>query len=443
MAYLTDVWNVVSDAPSLVVAVLGGMLVCFCFLRPRWKWWLYPVLLTFTFLSIPIWDKLFLTGNDASNAYSILITCLGYWVDILVLITFRERFGATIALLFTLSILNRMFVFLGYALHALLQVLTRGRMDMAVSVVLVMTAMYVILFFVCWLALRKKSRALIQLEGNRRNWVVLAGIAVFAKLIIDFCSNYAFGLNPFSDRKIIWAMIALCVFYIAVLILYLYSISTTRKHLELKASADRLTFEKEAQQRYYETQLHNQEELHRMRHDMNGHLATITRLLEGNNKEEAIRYLADLGNFTVSHQAKIYSDDPYLNAVITNYAAVFAENGVPFEHDIQLGRIELHHLEICLALNNALQNALEASLKLPPEQRYVKLQVKAKQNHFLFRLTNRFYGELIADDGLPCSTKESTGHGYGLSSIRSAAESLGGFAVYKDEDGLFVLDVAM
>jgi len=79
--------------------------------------------------------------------------------------------------------------------------------------------------------------------------------------------------------------------------------------------------------------------------------------------------------------------------------------------------MELHHVEICLALNNA----LEASLKLPPEQRYVKLQVNAKQDRFLFRLTNRFHGELIADGGLPCSTKEGTGHGYGLSSIRSAA----------------------
>ncbi len=443
MTYLTAVLNIVLDTPSLVVAVLGGMLVCVCFLRPRWKWWLYPVLLMFTFLSIPILDKLFTTEFHGPNVYSILITCLGYWVDILVLISFRERLGATITLIFTLSIFNRMFVFLGYVLHTLLQALTRGRMDMAVSVVLAMAVMYVILSLICWLFLRKKGRALIQMKGNRRNWVVLAGIAVSAKLIIDFCSNYAFNLNPSSDSKIIWAMIALCVFYIAVLILYLYSISTTRKHLELKASSDRLTFEKEAQQRYYETQFHNQEELHRMKHDMDGHLATISRLLEGDNKEEAVRYLADLGNYTVSHQEKIYSDDPYLNAVVTNYAAVFAENGIPFEHDIQLGRMELHHVEICLALNNALQNALEASLKLPPEQRYVKLQVKAKQNRFLFRLTNRFHGELIADGGLPCSTKEGTGHGYGLSSIRNAAESLGGFAECKGEGDMFVIDVAM
>lgn len=443
MTYLTAVWNVVSDTPSLAVAAFGGMLFCVCFLRPRWKWWFYPALLAFTFLSIPILDNLFTTVFHGSNVYSILITCLGYWVDILVLITFRERLGATITVLFTLSILNRLFVFLGYVLHTLLQVLTCGGIDIAVSVVLAMAAMYVILILICWIFLRKKGRALIQMKGNRRNWAVLAGISIFAKLIIDFCSNYAFDLNPFSDGKIIWAMIALCVFYIAVLILYLYSISTTRKHLELKASSDRLTFEKEAQQRYYETQLHNQEELHRMKHDMDGHLTTISRLVEGDNKDEAVRYLADLGNYTVSHQETIYSDDPYLNAVVTNYATVFAENSIPFEHDIQLGRMELHHVEICLALNNALQNALEASLKLPPEQRYVKLQVKAKQNHLLFRLANRFHGELIADGGLPCSTKEGIGHGYGLSSIRNAAESLGGFAVYKEEDGLFVLDVAM
>jgi len=181
-----------------------------------------------------------------------------------------------------------------------------------------------------------------------------------------------------------------------------------------------------------------------MKHDMNGHLTTVSHLLTENNKDEAVRYLADLTDYTESHQKELYSDDPYLNAVVTNYTEVFSENETTFEHDIQLDRMRLHHVEMCLVLNNALQNALEASLKLPPEQRYVRLRVKTNQSLLLFRITNRFDGKQDITDGeFPHSTKNGTGHGYGLFSIRDAAESLGGFAVCNSESDLFVLDVAM
>jgi hypothetical protein len=336
-----------------------------------------------------------------------------------------------------------MFTFWGYVLYMPLNAVTGGDMDISTPVILVLIIMYSAICLVSWLGLREKGRKLIQTQLQRHNWAILAGITVSAKLIIDFCSDYVFDLNPYSDIKIIQAMVALCAFAVAVLALYLYSTVTTLNRSELKAAANRLAFEKEAQQRYYETQLHNQEELRRMKHDMNGHLTTISRLLAEDNKDEAVRYLAGLGDYAWSHQKELYSDDPYLSAVVTNYAAIFKENSITFEHEIQTCKLEQHHVEMCIALNNALQNALEASLKLPPEQRFVKLQVKMKQGRLLLRVTNRFDGKLAIDGGIPRSTKGGIGHGYGLANIRDASESLGGFAVCKSEGDMFVLDVAM
>ncbi len=443
MTYLAYVLEVLSHSPSTVIVAIGGMLLYACFLRPRWKWWLYPALVALTFLALPALFALFTAVFDESNSYSILVTLLGYWVDILVLICFRERFGAIIALLFTQGILNRLCTFFGYILHIPLNAMLGGGLQVAVSIELMFVVMYTVILLVCWLALRKKGRQLIQTQLSRYNWGALAGFAVSAKLIIDFCSDYAFELNPYSDTKIIWAMIALCAFSIAVLSLYLYSVLTTLKSLEMKAASDRLAFEKETQKRYYEAQLQNQEELRRMKHDMNGHLTTVSQLLAEENNDEAVRYLDGLSDYAESHHKELYSEDPYLNAVVTNYSVLFAGNDTTFELEIQPVRIKLHHVEMCMALNNALQNALEASLKLPPEQREVRLQTKTKQGRFLFRITNRFGGELIMDDGLPRSTKKDTGHGYGLWSIRNAAESLGGFVTCKTEGNMFMLDVAL
>lgn len=443
MIYLSYVWKILSQVPGMVAVTLGNMMVVFYFFRPRFKWWLYPTLVVITYLALPMIYKLNIVFFGETTDYSLLMACLGYWDDLLVLVTFRDGFWKIVSLIFTLSILNRLFTFWGYILYMPLNALMDGHMNTQVSVTLVIAIMYGVISILCWLVLQDKGRQFIQTELRGRSWMVLGSIAVSAKLIIDFCSDYVFALSPYSHTKIIWAMIALSTFVLAVLALYFYSTLTTMKHLELKASTHRLTFEKEVQQRYYETQLHNQEEVRRMKHDMNGNLNTIYRLLLEDNKEEALRYMAELGDYAKSHEKALYSHDPYLNAVVSNYAAVFAENHITFQQDIQLGKMEIHHVEMCLVLNNALQNALEASLKLLPEQRYVRLQIKTKQSQFLFRISNRFNSQLIIHDELPCSTKKGEGHGYGLTIIRETAESVGGFALCKIEDDMFVLDVAM
>ncbi len=443
MTYLASVWKILSNSPGLITVTIGNMLVLFCFLRPRWQWYIYPFLVSITFFALPILYKFGTQIIDSANANSILLTVLGYWGILIILVAFGEGFFKSSALTFSLCILNRMFVFCGYILHIPLNALTAGNMDSEVSVTIFIAVMYTLISLVCWLTLREKGRHLFQTQLHSHNWVVLACVAFTAKLIIDFCSDYVFNLNPYSDNQLIWAMIALCAFVVAVLILYLYSAITMLKHSQLKAAAERLTFEKEAQQRYYETQLHNQEEIRRTKHDINGHLTTISHLLADDNKDEAVSYLSALSKYTENHQKVLYSDDLYINAVVTNYAEIFAENHITFEHDIKLGKIENHHVEICLTLNNALQNVLEASLKLPPKQRYVKLQIKTKQSRFLLRITNLFDGELIMNGGIPRSTKESEGHGYGLISIRDAVESLGGFMICKNENNMFILDVAI
>jgi len=443
MTYLSSVWYLLVNNISTIAAIFGNMLVLLCFLRLRWKWWLYPGLVMITILTLLMVFMFSKVLFGVSIAHSVLLICLGYWNDILILITFRERFWSMVSLFFTLSILNRMFTFWGYLLYIPLNALTNRNLDIKVSITLVMIIMYGVISLVCWFALREKGCELIQTKLHRHNWILIVCITIFAKLTIEFCSNYAFEMNPYSDRKIIWAMTTICIFVLTVLVLYIYSTLTTTKHLELRAATDRLNFEKEAQQRYYESLFHNHEELRRMKHDMYGHLSTISRLLKEDKNNEALCYLDDLGDYAESHQKELYSDDPYLNAVVTNYVAIFRENDTLFEHDIQIGKMDLHHVELCLALNNAFQNALEASLKLPPKQRNVNLQVKTKQNRLLFRVTNRFEGELNIEDGLPNTTKKNDGHGYELISIRDAAESVGGFAICRVDGDMFVLDVAI
>ena len=355
MLYLNDVWKIISSSYGMFAVSIGNILVLFCFLQSRFKWWFFPSLVALYYLSLPFIYKLDFILFGTQTTSNILLAFLGYFADILILICFKEHFWKKITLIFTLHILNRLFTFWGYILHVPLNALFNEKWEVQASVTLVIVIMYALISVVCGLSLKDKCRKLFQIELRRHNWVVLGSIAVSAKLIIDFCSDYAFSLNPYSERKIIWAMISLSTFVLGVLVLYLYNILTIMKHLELKASTDRLVFEKQAQQRYYETQLHNQEELRRMKHDMNGHLNTISRLLSEDKKDNALRYLAELNDYAQSNQKSLYCEDPYLNAVVTNYVEMFGRNETQFEQEIQIGKLELYHVELCCKTRSKLR----------------------------------------------------------------------------------------
>jgi len=83
-----------------------------------------------------------------------------------------------------------------------------------------------------------------------------------------------------------------------------------------------------------------------MKHDMNGNLSTIYHLLSEDNYNEATRYLTELCDYAENHQKILYCEDPYLNAVVINYVKAFETNNTLFEQDIQLGKFELHHVEM-------------------------------------------------------------------------------------------------
>ena len=84
------------------------------------------------------------------------------------------------------------------------------------------------------------------------------------------------------------------------------------------------------------------------------------------------------------------------------------------DYHIGIGDEELPVTELCLILNNALENAVEASLTMPEGERIIKVQATVRQNQFLLRVSNRFEGCLTAAGGLPVSTKEGTNRQHGV-----------------------------
>lgn len=193
----------------------------------------------------------------------------------------------------------------------------------------------------------------------------------------------------------------------------------------------------------YEAQLENQRMIRQMKHDMKAHFAALTGMLAEGRSEEAKSYLQEASDYSDELAGSKYCEDPYLNGVLTQFVARFEKLETAIEIDVSVPIIITHRVELCLILSNALENAWEASQKLPVRERFVSLQMRKKHNNLLLiRIKNHCDKRLVTREGtLPKSTKQEAGHGFGLPTMKELAARLGGEIVCYAEGGLFVVDV--
>lgn len=431
MNYPTELGYFLVENKSAIAAITGNTLICMALLTPRWKWWTIPVFLLLFIVSTPLLFSLLSETN-----YTVSLTIIGYSLSFLNLLWFSNSIWQTLSLCITLSIINRLCTFLGYAISA-----GTDTNNYVISVFVVICTVNLILAFISWVWVRKFIRQLKHLVLRHFLWPLLSMMSIIAKLLVDFCSNNAFDLNPASDQTIIWSMIALCVFALSMLAMLLFNTISSAMLAAEKSISDHLTYALDVQKRQYESQLQTQEEIRRMKHDIKGHLITVTNLLQSGKQEEAKRYLGKITELASIGTNQIYANDPYINAVISGYSTLFERNSVKFTCDIQLPPIEKYQVELCLVFSNALQNALEASLNLPQEKRSVSVLAKMKFDYLVLQVANYFTGQVELKDGsIPQTTKDSSGHGYGLISIKTTLEALDGVLHLRTDNDVFFLE---
>ncbi|WP_418667826.1 sensor histidine kinase [Allofournierella sp.] len=272
-------------------------------------------------------------------------------------------------------------------------------------------------------------------QNLRAGWRIIAPIP-----FLFFCMVMFLGLYPTVRTDNFPAVILL---YGVLVLVYLVIYRVFRSTYELlmqRQEQQRLELQLAAQKQYYEAQLESQQAMRRLRHDFRTHVRVLSGLLAQQKNREAAEYLQQVSHYTDELDAAPWCSDPYLNAVLSSYAARFRQAQAAFECRLQIGSVQLPHVELCLILNNALENALEASLALPAAQRQVSVQMQVRQSQLLLRVRNRC-GKVALEGEWPASTKPGPGHGCGLPTIGAAARRLQGAAVCEVKDGWFTLDV--
>ena len=172
-----------------------------------------------------------------------------------------------------------------------------------------------------------------------------------------------------------------------------------------------------------------------IRHDLNNHIHVIGTLLEQKRYQDAENYLETMQGIVDTFEFAVKTGNPVTDIIINEKQREAEQKGIDFRSDfhyVQEGGLNV--FDISVILNNALENAFEASCR--SKDAYVSLYSERKKNVYLITVKNSYDGQLLmGTDDLPESMKDDRElHGFGLKNIRAVAEKyFGTFAIEQKE----------
>lgn len=223
---------------------------------------------------------------------------------------------------------------------------------------------------------------------------------------------------------------------------------------ELCGSLERET-EVMTQARLYEQQLvlYNEEAKEReqeyfryrkIRHDMKNHLIGLRSLIKEVDVQRAENYLDGLLDDIEIVEEKICSGNVVVDTLVN--AKYTLAKKMHIKTDIQVcipNEFKFQDKHLMVILGNIIDNAIEASMKLPEEERYIKLIILYQKKMLNILIINNYNGRTRKNRwGEFITTKEEqVYHGLGLSAIKQAIDYYNGEVKITEKNGKFQVSI--
>lgn len=158
----------------------------------------------------------------------------------------------------------------------------------------------------------------------------------------------------------------------------------------------------------------------KMTHDFNAHLLALSGFLSENQATKAGSYLQDLMGQQTERIFVVNTHNAAMDALLNQKAFTAKKSEIDLHFVVNdLSGVVIRTSDLSVIVGNALDNAIEASLKLPVEKRMIEVRMVLEAEHLLFCVRNRSLPVKIRD-GMIASTKtNASAHGYGLANIRT------------------------
>ncbi len=301
-----------------------------------------------------------------------------------------------------------------------------------------MIAVYAVVFYVLWFVNKKHRIMRGSIRINRQELLSGMAIALSAFCLSNF--NFAFQDNVFSESLGTGILYSRTLIdFGGMVMLFAHDIARAELHLSHELEAMESLFNRQYEQyRQFDA---NNKAIHQVYHDLK-HQIEFIRNEKSDKKRES--YLREMEKVVTMHEAEVNTGNSILDTLLTSKSLHCAEENIVmtcFADAHDLGFMDM--MDICSLFGNAIDNAIECVEQIEDKSmRLIKLTVRTQNRFLLIRVENCTNKAVDLRDGLPATTKKNKeSHGYGIKSIRKAAEKYGGCLTLEQQDSWFIMTV--
>lgn len=301
---------------------------------------------------------------------------------------------------------------------------------------------YHILMTMIVVIMRKTLKNIGENFTKREEILLSIILAALNFVFISVVNTSLFGGDLFTQTTMAIGIIIL----FAALFLLIYFVNDSVRIRLLQQKEEQQLQRLEAQYRYYEERLKDEERVRRVYHDMKNHLLvlqaqmkTLSDKEDKDKKSETEEMIESLRREISDYEDYVQTGNGFLDIILKDKIKAAKEKHIDFHTEVDFPKGDfMEPLDISTIFGNALDNAIEACKNIPEEERFITLKVGVKRNFLVISVENSAKQE-TEEKG---TTKADTFlHGFGLKNIQRAAEKYGGQCKRNYQCGVYMLSI--
>ena len=178
------------------------------------------------------------------------------------------------------------------------------------------------------------------------------------------------------------------------------------------------------------------------RHDYRNHIQTMKVLAALGDMDALCAYLDMLETDLNTVDTVVKTGNPMADAILNSKISLAQSRSIPVQCDAHIPvKLKMSELDLCCIIGNLFDNAIEASLKLPENQRLIRIYMDMKGTQLYISFTNFTSAKKLPKLGRIFRSSKGDGHGFGLVRIDSIIQRLDGYLSRNSEDGAFTTEI--
>lgn len=180
------------------------------------------------------------------------------------------------------------------------------------------------------------------------------------------------------------------------------------------------------------------------RHDYRNHIQVMKAYAAAGDMDAISKYLDALDTDLATVDTVIKTGNAMADAILNSKISLAKSRGIPVRADAHIPlALKTSELDFCVIIGNLFDNAIEASMELPEDQRLIRVYMDMKNTQLYISFTNFTAGKKKTKINGRFLTTKGEGHGFGLVRIDTIVERLNGYISRNSEDGAFTTEILL